>query len=154
MSEPQFSDKFIAFIDILGFRSAVRAAEAGQGRPLSDILKDLSELGRDKDREDIIADGPFLCPKSPHIRRDLDFQMTRGSDSVVVSAEVSPTGLLAVVHHCSKAYLRLLRRGALCRGYVTRGRDLSHEGLSSRVGFSEGDGARKGARLGVPTATR
>jgi hypothetical protein len=55
------------------------------------------------------------------VQRDLDFRVTQISDCVIVSAEVSPAGVINLLQHCSRSVNRLLYRGVLCRGFITRG---------------------------------
>jgi hypothetical protein len=96
----EFKDKFVAFVDILGFKKIVETAEAGTGMPLPELLEMLKELGRPEDRERIKKHGPIVCPQSTFIQRDLDFQLTQISDCVVVSCEVSPAGVINLISHC------------------------------------------------------
>ncbi len=119
-----YEEKVIAFVDILGFRELVRQSEAGvEGAPNPDAIVALARhLGSAQDRERIRADGPLVCPGSPYRRRDLAFEITQVSDCVVVSAEVSPSGVIHVLNHCFGAAIMIFRAGFLCRGYVTRGK--------------------------------
>ena len=39
----------------------------------------------------------------------------------MVSAEISPAGLIKLVSHCWGAVIELLSRGIMCRGYIKRG---------------------------------
>ena len=121
MTNVEFKDKFIAFVDILGFKKLVEAAEAGTGMPLSVLLETLKELGKPEDRQRIEKHGPTVCPQSSYVQRDLDFQLTQISDCVVVSSEVSPAGIINLLDHCWSAVIQLLTKGIMCRGYITRG---------------------------------
>ena len=127
MTEPQFREKFIAYIDILGFKSKVQSAEQGTGLSLSQLLDSLVSLENRKHTETIRIDGPRICPKSRYNRRDLDYKVTQASDCVVVSAEDSPAGIINVIAHTDGAALRLLTQGMMVRGYITRG-NIFHEG--------------------------
>jgi hypothetical protein len=117
----EFKDKFVAFIDILGFKSMIEATERGEGRPLSEIREIQAELGRAKDREFYEKYGPKICPDSPHVQRDIDFQVTQVSDCAVISTEISPAGAINIVNHCWGAAIMLLTKGVMVRGYITRG---------------------------------
>ncbi len=118
-------DKFIAFIDVLGFTNLVEQAEA-EGGDFTRALELAAALG-DRGDSDIYKDlGPTTCPCSTYVAKDLDFQLTQISDCVVVSAEVSPAGLVNLISHCSGIAIRLLQKGALCRGFITRGA-IHHE---------------------------
>lgn len=111
----QTKDKFIAFVDILGF-SAMLKAEEQSGRDLSRPLELMKMLGS-AEREH----HPSLCPASRRIAADIDFKLTQISDCVVVSTEASPAGIINLVHYCFGIAMMLLGKGALCRGYITRG---------------------------------
>lgn len=121
MSDVQLTDKFISFVDIIGFKSLVRAAEAGHGLTLSELSEAVAILGTETDRKHIEKYGPTTCPDAPRFRHDLDFQITRVSDCVLVSAEVSPAGLINLLSHCWSANIALLAKGIMCRGYIKRG---------------------------------
>jgi hypothetical protein len=121
MSDLEFRDKFIGFVDILGFKKLVEAAETGTGMPLHDLLEVLKELGTPEDRKRYEKYGARICPASTYIHRSLDFRVTQISDCVVVSSEVSPAGVINLVHHCWGAVIQLLTKGIMCRGYITRG---------------------------------
>jgi len=125
--ESEFKDKFVAFIDVLGFSSMIESAEKGKGRNLSEIREILAALGSEDTAESLAKHGPKICPKSSYLQRDLDFRVTQISDCAIVSAEVSPAGAINVVHHCWLAALTLLTKGVLVRGYITRG-PIYHEG--------------------------
>ncbi len=117
----QFKDKFVAFVDVLGFKGMVRAAEAGTGTSLPALLDALKELGTSKSRDQYVEYGPITCPCAACIQKDLDFRVTQISDCVVVSSEVSPAGVINLVSHCWGAVIKLLPKGIMCRGYITRG---------------------------------
>lgn len=121
MSDTKFRDKFIGYVDILGWKELVKATEAGTGLSLTALLETLKLLGTPKDREKIEKYGPVICPQSTYAQRDLDFRLTQISDCVVVSSEVSPAGVINLIGHCWRAVMQLLTKGIMCRGYITRG---------------------------------
>lgn len=116
-----FRDKFIGYVDILGWKALVNAAESGTGMPLSLLLETLTVLGTQDDSAKIEKYGPIICPESTYIQRNLDFKLTQISDSLVVSSEVSPAGVINLIGHCWGAIIELLTKGIMCRGYITRG---------------------------------
>jgi hypothetical protein len=120
-------DKFIGFVDILGFKDLVRRAEAGQGMSFAEINDAVVDLGSEEDREAIRRYGPTICPMSSRQSDDLDFQITQVADCVIVSTEVSPAGAITLINHCWIAVFKLLRRGLMCRGHIRRG-NILHEG--------------------------
>ncbi|MGC1778754.1 MAG: hypothetical protein WBB34_12455 [Xanthobacteraceae bacterium] len=112
----QTKDKFIAFVDILGFSELLRAEEAS-GRDLSRPLE-LAKLLGSPDKQFY----PSVCPESRRMAADIDFKMTQISDCVVVSTEVSPVGAVNLAHYCFGIAIKFVAKGALCRGFVTRGK--------------------------------
>ena len=117
----EFKEKFIAFVDILGFKNLVRAAEAGTGMPLDDLLKLAGRLRSPLGRDQRPTGGTGICPNSPCLQSDLDFCVTQISDCVLVSSEISPAGIINLVNHCWIAVFYLLREGIMCRGFITKG---------------------------------
>lgn len=122
MAEPKFTEKIIAFFDVLGWKSLVRAADEGRGLSLAELSEIVTALGTDDDRKHFEKYGPTTCPKAPRIKKGMDFQITSASDCVVISTEVSPAGLINLVSHCSTACFKLLFKGIMCRGYIKLGR--------------------------------
>lgn len=116
-----FKEKIVAFVDVLGFKKVVADAEKGVGQPLTDILNLLKLLGTGAERARFDKYGPTCCPGAPFLEKNMDFRVTQISDCVIVSAEVSPAGVINVVSHCWGAVIELLSRGIMCRGYIKRG---------------------------------
>ena len=117
----QFEDKFIAFIDVLGFKNMVKESELGTGMPLTEIMDHLSKLGSIDDEDKFKKYGPTTCPQSKAKNKSLNFQVTQISDCVIVSSEISSAGVINLVSHCWSAVIGLLMKGIMCRGYITRG---------------------------------
>ncbi len=115
----------------------VEAAEAGIGTTLTELLAMLKVMGTLKDIEDIKRYGPTVCPDSTCIQPDLDFQLTQISDCVVVSSEVSPAGVINLIHHCWGVVFGLLRKGLMCRGCITRGSIYHTENQFIGTGYQE-----------------
>ena len=128
MSSVKLTEKFIGFVDILGYSSLTRAAEEGRGLTFQDLEEMQAILGTDKMRKHYEQYGPTICPAAPRVRKDMDFQLTQVWDSVVVSTEVSPAGIINLVSHCFNACIMLLTKGVMCRGYIKKGMIL-HDGL-------------------------
>jgi hypothetical protein len=143
----QPTDKFIGIVDIMGFKSLVRAAEAGKGLTLEDLSKAVEALGTEADVQRITTYGPRTCPLAPRIQKDLDFQITRASDCVIVSAEVSPAGVINLISHCWTAQLALLRMGILCRGYIKRG--LIYHTKPHQIGSGLSDAVEREKQVSV-----
>lgn len=111
----------MAFVDILGFSDLVDRAERERNPTLDHLLSLIGTLGTQDDRVRYSNHGPTVCPHSRFVSKDLNFQITQISDCVVVSVEISPAGVINLLHHCFGAAVELLMTGHLCRGYITRG---------------------------------
>lgn len=112
----EYKDKFIAFVDILGFSDLVEESEEPkEGAPtLADLLDLTRKLGR--------PNASVVWYPALSLSKGLDFRITQISDCVVVSTEVSPAGIINLLTHCSIVSLELLIMGYCCRGSVTRGK--------------------------------
>lgn len=121
VSRTKYKDKFIAFIDILGFKKKVEASENGTGLSLDELLELQLLLGNPDTRNKFVKSGPIVCPCSKYIDRDLDFYLTQISDCVIMSCEISPAGIINLINECSASVLRLMMKGTMCRGYILRG---------------------------------
>jgi hypothetical protein len=71
-----FADKFVAHVDLLGFKDLLADTEKGSGMPLADVLKLLECLGTGKERERFDQHGPLCCPCVPRVDNNLDFRVT------------------------------------------------------------------------------
>ena len=118
----EFEDKFVAFVDILGFKGMVESAESDGEFSLPMIMEIVATLGNEKHRSKYAEYGPHTCPESKSISKNIGFELTQISDCVVVSSEVSPAGVINLVSHCWGAVINLLPKGIMCRGHITRGR--------------------------------
>jgi hypothetical protein len=134
---PHFINKFIAFIDILGFKKIVEDAEKDAGIDLAGVLKILKTFGNPTQRDIFEKDGATICPNSRNIQRNLDFRLTQVSDSSIISTESSPAGLINLINHCYNVACRLLRQGILCRGYITKGSIFHDECYFIGTGYHE-----------------
>lgn len=117
----EFKEKFVAFVDILGFKQMVADSESGKGIPLAQILELLKNFGSSDERQKLEPQGPFLCPCSRRIENNIDFRLSQISDCAVISTEISPAGAINLVNYCWVIAMRFLQHGILCRGHITRG---------------------------------
>jgi hypothetical protein len=119
---PEFKEKFVAFIDIIGFRRLVEDAETGKGLSLTRLTNLLESFGSAEERDNYEKYGPSCCPQSSFLERNIDFRLTQVSDCAIVSAEVSPAGAINLISHCWGVVIAFLQHGMMCRGHITRGR--------------------------------
>lgn len=107
-----YKDKFIAFIDILGFEKIIIEDKIS----LDEILAILDEFSM---REGFSYTS--LCPESEKIKDNFDLCSIQISDSLIVSSEVSIASAINLLFLCKRSIFRLAKYGLLCRGYITRG---------------------------------
>jgi hypothetical protein len=132
-----FEDKFIAFVDVLGFKSLVSNSEAGTGISLPELLELLKKLGDGSERARFDRFGPACCPMAPHTAKNLDFRVTQISDCAIISSEVSPAGAINLLSHCWASVIKLMARGIMCRGYIKRGRIYHTDTQVIGTGYQE-----------------
>ena len=152
MSGLQYTEKFIAFFDVLGWKYLVRASEEGRGLSLRELSEILAALGTADDREHFEKYGPTICPEAPRIRKDMDFRISSASDSVLISAEVSPAGLINLVSHCCTACFKLMSKGVMCRGYIKR--SLIYHTPGQQIGTGLSDVVERAGRTWCQSKTR
>ena len=109
-----YSERYVAFVDILGFSEIVRQSDSDKTPKRYDALvKTLSEIGtRESSADEIIG---------------VDFQFQSFSDSIVLSTTANPTGLIYLLSTIIELSIRLLRNGLLLRGGMAKGK-LHHNG--------------------------
>lgn len=132
-----FEDKFIAFIDVLGFKGMVASSETGAGMALSELLELLKKLGDGSERARFDKHGPTCCPMAPRIEKNINFRVTQISDCAIVSSEVSPAGAINLISHCWGAVIELMAHGIMCRGYIKRGRIYHTDSQVIGTGYQE-----------------
>jgi len=124
---PEFQDKFIAFVDLLGFKEKIALAEIGDGFSLENIFELTRTLELTAFQEGLNEYGPSTCPDAKKLSSDLNFNVTQISDCAIISCEVSEAGLVNLVHAIFQIVFRLMQKGILVRGCLTRG-SVYHDG--------------------------
>jgi hypothetical protein len=105
-----YDERYVAFVDILGFAEIVRKTEHDMTDKRYDALvKTLTEIG---------------SYNEPTINESDDFQFQSFSDSVIMSTASKTTGLLHLLHSISNLSIRLLSTGLLMRGAIAKGKLL------------------------------
>jgi hypothetical protein len=100
-----FENRYVGFIDILGFRGLVSDAASDAGRfetlqrVLLTIATEIPDLGGEDD----------------------DFRVTSFSDCIAVSARTTDTGLWMVILYCNSMQFNFWPQGILFRGAITKG---------------------------------
>jgi hypothetical protein len=147
MDKDHLGDKFVAFVDIIGFESMVRNAESGGVPSFAELLSATTALGGAETQARYEKDGFNLCPCAPHMSKNLDFKITQISDCAVISTEVSPAGLINLLSHCATTCMKLMSMGFMCRGYITKG--IVYHANGQIVGSGYMDAAAKEKNVSV-----
>lgn len=114
-----YQDRFVAFIDILGFKSIIdRSKSEPPEVEVEDILSALNY-------PEPVAKGKMLIGEVGDISES-DHKATQFSDCIVISTEPSEAGLCNLVDHIERIVFNLLKLGFLCRGGIAKG-SLFHE---------------------------
>ena len=137
MTEPVFQDKFIAFLDIVGFKTKVEEVERGGNLRLSELLEYCAKLAQPGHTQGIATLGPMICPESRYQSRNLNYRVTQISDCAVISAEVSPAGVINLLYHASACVTGLLTKGVMARGYISRGSVYHEDDQVIGTGYQE-----------------
>lgn len=116
LKNESYKEKFIAFIDILGFKEIVKKSVEGTGRSIEEI-KELFDILDSFDSKKQFN----LCPQANRNSSSLDFEITQISDCVIMSSEISSAGIINLIEKSYIIASKLLRKGCLCRGYIDKG---------------------------------
>ncbi len=129
----EFEEKYIAFIDIMGFKElVVEAEERNDASQAITSIRTLSNIPQ----QHIQKDGQTTLPSLPRIKDDLSFQITQISDCVIISSEKSPSGLANVLDACRIILGRQTRKNhRLVRGYLTKGKVIHTSDLLLGSGY-------------------
>lgn len=126
------SERFVAFIDILGFKEVVKSIEAdnSSGNPnLSKIKSILNFMNEETYEPNYSADLPiYVETVQGLIERELgDPRLTYVSDCIVISAEATLDGFKGLSRKIHKITADLAIDGVFCRGAISKGL-LYHQG--------------------------
>jgi hypothetical protein len=122
---PQYEDRYVAFIDILGFSALVRRTESDQDL-LRRIVSSLTEV------REYAKLGPAMSASAKNVPGEFFnnlFQMSTFSDSIVMSTKVNAMGLGLLSTLSAIMCARLLHQGAFTRGGISRGKLIHREDL-------------------------
>jgi hypothetical protein len=101
------SERYVAFLDILGFSEIVRSLDKMDGFRADDVIAVLEKIGaRDRGMDEAIAG---------------DFRFQTFSDSIVMSCPASPGQLIYLMFAVESLVKSFLDNSMLSRGAVTKG---------------------------------
>jgi hypothetical protein len=109
MPQIDYSDKYVAFIDMLGFKQLVQSFRTNHRR-LEEMHEVLERL-KERERRDSIRS----C------------KITAFSDSIIVSANTD--SLSDLIHLCGELQANMLVQGILLRGGVSKGLTFHNDGI-------------------------
>jgi hypothetical protein len=104
-----YSDRYVLFLDILGFSNIVRQSEASpnQATGMIKTLENIATIDKDSNVYDVEKD---------------DFRSQSFSDCVVISENASPIGLFSLLASVTLLTLELLGNGVFTRGGIAKGK--------------------------------
>lgn len=112
-----YEEKFIAFIDILGFSNFVEHSVFS----LDELLRFTTLLNNEDEYKFILEYGPIVCPDSNYRHKNLNFEVKQISDCLISSSEISASGLINIIKYSWTSLFKLMKKGIMCRGYITKG---------------------------------
>lgn len=107
INQDNYSDCLVAFLDVLGFRALVEAADANPEKRT--VIREVQSVLRD------------TLGAQPQTKTHI----TQFSDSIVISAARTPVGAAWLAHCVNLLFFNLLNEGFLLRGGIAHG-NLSH----------------------------
>jgi hypothetical protein len=114
----QYEERYVAFVDILGFSELIRRSENDDEGKTLRLINDALSFKQEAYLE-------LFCADSSHNTTEkdaLDLRIHTFSDFVVVSTPHTPDGLLCLLHVCWQIGVDWLRQGFLCRGGISVGK--------------------------------
>ena len=114
----QYEDRYVAFIDILGFRKLVKRTEedANLLERLTSVLEDVRMFKKLEEHMD--ASG---ANDPRHFFQNM-FKMTTFSDSILISTKINTIGLGEIIFISAIICNRLLHQGIFTRGAISKGK--------------------------------
>jgi hypothetical protein len=112
----QYEERYIAFIDILGFTSLVNRAEkdASLLEKLASILEEVATFTR--------IDVEMTSTSDPKIFFNDMFRMSTFSDNIVISTKINTVGLVLIAFISAMICNKFLHLGIFTRGAITKGK--------------------------------
>lgn len=122
MKDPAYRNRYVAFVDILGFEGLIDLSIASpQKISLQEIIEALKftpPAGQDKIVLGRIGD----ISNSNH-------QMSSFSDNIFISTDPTNNGLIHIIHHVQQVSFKLFKLGFYCRGGLTKGLCYHHNDI-------------------------
>jgi hypothetical protein len=113
-----YNERYVAFIDILGFREHIRSINTNPEK-LEKLLEILNEMA---------TNYPALSQSMAATQGfENMLRVSTFSDNIVISGQLDPMGFAIVTTVCATLCARLLTQGVYARGAITVGR-LHHTG--------------------------
>lgn len=124
--------RYCAFLDILGFKEALRIIESDSKSPKAErLISALNFMSEETTESAYSADLPIYETTTEGIvERELgDPRLTYVSDCIIISTEHTFDGLKALCRKVSKIWLDLAWDGFFCRGAISDGLLFHHRNI-------------------------
>lgn len=114
----QYEERYIAFIDMLGFSSLVERSEADVNllKRLTSVLEDVRMYKKLEEHMDAFDSNHPL-----HFFQNM-FKMTTFSDNILISTKINTIGLGEIIFISAVICNRLLHQGIFTRGAISKGK--------------------------------
>lgn len=112
--EPEYSDRYVAFLDILGFRDLISRSIGPEAAAPVRQIRTILDLPGPAEECKVILGRIGDISHSDHLS-------TAFSDSIVISTDPTEQGLIHLLMHVEKIGFSLLRLEMLYRGGIARG---------------------------------
>tara|TARA_B100002049_G_scaffold88502_1_gene65182 strand:- start:2220 stop:3005 length:786 start_codon:yes stop_codon:yes gene_type:complete len=126
----QFEERFVAFIDILGFTKIIEELERNKENEygLQTVKSILNFMDEESFNPNYSVDLPiYVLENGKLIEKELgDPRLTYISDCIIISTEPSLDGFKALSRKIHKIIADLAYDGFFCRGAITKGRLFHH----------------------------
>ncbi|MDZ7690420.1 MAG: hypothetical protein U5K69_04600 [Balneolaceae bacterium] len=111
----RYEKRFIAFIDIIGFKKIIGKSVANDSHISIDSVKEALAFKEPIGKEKLILGGIGDISDSDH-------RMTTFSDNILISVNNNSKGFFNILNHAERIGFELLKMNFLCRGGITMGK--------------------------------
>ena len=114
MNQIAYRERYVAFLDILGFKNLIDRSVAVPPEIALDTIVEALKFTPPAGQDKIVLGRIGDIAKSNH-------QMSSFSDNIFISTDTSENALMHIVHHVEQISFKLLKLGLFCRGGITKG---------------------------------
>ncbi|MBW8039110.1 MAG: hypothetical protein FVQ85_03830 [Planctomycetes bacterium] len=114
----QYEERYVVFIDILGFKKLVERAEE-DAKLLERLASILEERNKDKNIGEHFDAASKIDSSDYYYNM---FRISTFSDSIVISTKIDLAGLQLIIMQSAQICNRLLHQGVFARGAISKGK--------------------------------